>query len=275
MTHVSQSQLVTLAGELSSRRWQLLRAVASVRLASGKQLRSLFYDREQSAAAARLARLDLAALHQLGVLHRLERQVGGARAGSSGFVYAIGPVGVRLLALDAGKGAERHRSRYEPSVGFVEHALAVTQVWVDLHEHVRGPWTERKQTKLDYRVERAAWREYRDSFGTPVVLKPDAELRVQGPEFQDHWWIEVDRATERRAALARQLKAYVAYYASGREQCKHGVFPLTAWLTTTEQRAAVLSQVIGTLPRREQQLFRVGLLSAASPFLLSEGRGTA
>jgi len=271
MSRYSRAELVALASQMSPRRRELLLSVNELRLMGARQLQRRFYG--HGASAQRLARLDLAALHDQGVLHRLQRRIGGSRAGSSGFVYAIGSVGQRLLELESGEGTARPSSRYEPSLGFVQHALAVSDVYVGLHEYLRSGLTLERGTTLDFRVEQRAWRRFPDAHGGVAILKPDAELRLRREGFEDRWWLEVDRATERRAALRRQLDAYVAYYRSGQEQQRHGIFPLTAWLTTSEARAEVLREVIAELPKDQQRLFRVGLLSAASPFLLSQGGG--
>lgn len=270
MNRLSHAQLLRLADKLSPRRWMLLRAVDELRLVSGGQLRRRFY--VDGTSDGRQARKDLAALQAARILHRLERRIGGIQAGSSGFVYGLDGVGRRLLELERGEGAIRSDSRYEPSVGFVDHALAVSEIWVGLHEHLHGPLTGERDADLDFRVERSAWRDYVDGYGAAALLKPDAELRLRRAGFEDHWWLEIDRATERRSTIRRKLDAYVTYYRTGLEQQRSGIFPLTAWLTVSEARARVLSEVIGELPKGEQRLFRVGLLSAASPLLLSQGR---
>jgi protein involved in plasmid replication-relaxation len=272
MSRYSRAALVRLADEMSPRRRELLAAVAELRLVSARQLQRRFYG--GGASAQRLARMDLAALHDRGVLYRLQRRIGGSRAGSSGFVYTIGSVGQRLLELESGEGTARPASRYEPSLGFLEHALAVSEIYVGLHEHLNSRLTMEPGTTLDFRVEQRAWRRFPDVHGaTAILMKPDAELRLFREGFEERWWLEVDRATERRVTLRRQLDAYIAYYRSGQEQQRHGIFPLTAWLTVSEARAEVLREVIAELPKPEQRLFRVGLLSAASPFLLSQGGG--
>lgn len=270
MSRLSHAQLVGLAGSLSERRWELLQAVQHVRLATGGQLRRRFYG--EGSSAYRLARLDLAYLHDHGVLHRLERTIGGVSAGSTGFIYALGPVGRRLLAYRHGEGIDTGRSRYEPTVGFVEHALAVTEIWVGLHEHLKGRWTGERDASFEYRVEREAWREFPGQWGGLLTLKPDAELWLRRQDIEERIWTEVDRATERRSTIRRKLDAYLAYYRTGQEQAEHGFFPLTCWLTTTPERARVLEEVIGELPTRDRRLFKVGLLSAATPILLSQGR---
>lgn len=271
MNPVSRPQLARLAETLSERRWSVLRALHEVRLASGGQLHRRFY--EQTASGARSARRELHALSNINALHRLERQIGGRRAGSTGFVYALGPVGRRLLEYADGHGIDGGRSRYEPTTGFMDHALAVTEIWVGLHEYLTDSWTGEREVAADFRVERRAWRQFADLYGAPRFLKPDAELRLWRERLEQRYWIEVDRATERRAVIASKLATYSAYYRSGIEQARTGMFPLTVWLTVDEPRAEVLREEIAALTASEQRLFRVGLLSVASPILLSHERG--
>jgi len=273
MTRVSETALLQLHDELPARRWAILKVVAELRLVTGGQLRRCLYP-EPTASAARTARRDLAAMHQRGILHRLQRRIGGVRAGSASYVWALGPVGRRLLELDRGEGLPG-RSRYEPTVGFVTHALAVSQVWVDLHTHLRDPWIGEPEAKVDFRVERSAWRAYTDALGGQATLKPDAEVRLGRGDVEDLLWLEVDRATERRRRLHVKCAAVVAYFNTGIEQHRTGVFPLTVWLTTDEQRARVIGEVIAGFAPRDRRLFRVGLLSAAAPLLLSFGRDGA
>lgn len=269
MSRVSHAQLLRLGDELSERRWTLLRAVATLRLVTGGQLRRRFYGPGPS--AARLARLDLAALHEQRILHRLERRIGGRRAGSTGFTYALDGIGQRLLELDRGNGLTRTAKRFEPTVGFVDHALAVSEVWVGLHEYLTDPWTGEPGTAVDFRGEPASWRTYRDGLGATAMLKPDVELRLTRGAYLDHLWIEVDRATEHPSALERKISSYIAYFQTGQEQAKTGVFPLTVWLTTTARRVAVIEEVIARCAPADRALFRVGHLSAAAPLLLSLG----
>lgn len=270
MKRVSDAALMRLHDELPARRWAIVKAVAELRLVTGGQLRRTFYP-DPSPSAARMARRDLEALHERGVLHRLQRLIGGARAGSTGFVYALGPVGRRLLELERGEGLPGGRSRYEPTIGFVKHALAVSEVWVGLHEYLRDPLTGDSGVTVDFHAERSAWRSYVDALGSHATLKPDAEIRIERGDVEDVLWLEVDRATERRRPLHAKFAAVIAYFNAGIEQHRTGVFPLTVWLTTDERRAAVLGDVLAGFAPRDQRLFRIGLLSAAAPLLLSLG----
>ena len=73
-------------------------------------------------AGARICRRVLARLTDERLLARLQRRVGGVRAGSASFVYALGPIGRRLLD-------ERHRYT-EPSQLFLDHTLAVADAHI-------------------------------------------------------------------------------------------------------------------------------------------------
>ncbi|MBF6620188.1 MAG: replication-relaxation family protein [Patulibacter sp.] len=249
-----------------------METVGRLRLTSGGQLARHCYAEKEPALAVRSARRDLEWLHRHGALYRLERQIGGIRAGSTGHVYALGALGRRLLDFRHGEGAIREPSRYEPSVGFVDHALAVSEVFVGLHEHLRDPWLGEPMSTLDFRVEQQAWRSYLDALGSPAVLKPDAEVRLLRQGFDERAWLEVDRATERRAVIRNKLAALIAYRNTGHEQAAEGIFPITAWLTTSEERAAVIREVVDEFDPADRKLFVVGLLRDAVPLILSCGR---
>jgi hypothetical protein len=55
--------------------------------------------------------------------------VGGRRAGSRGFIYTLGPSGVRLLARQEGR---RVRRLSAPGDRYVRHTLAVSGLYVEL-----------------------------------------------------------------------------------------------------------------------------------------------
>lgn len=85
----------------------MLRLVGRTRLCSGAQLQRLFWTGEKPENAARQARRALRRLTDWRVLDRQSRSVGGQRAGSQGFIYSLGPAGVRLLARETGLRVRR------------------------------------------------------------------------------------------------------------------------------------------------------------------------
>lgn len=104
--------------------------------------------------------------------------------------------------------------------------------------------------------------------GTASFLKPDLLLATvtrnlaagHGEEFEDHWFLEADLATEHTPVIARQCATYQAFYATGRYQAAHGLFPAVLWVTTTETRAqalkAAVARIGGPNQQTSEQLFR-------------------
>ena len=101
---VSEAQIQRQREQLSIRDCAVLESVRSYRLMTSVQLQRLhFSDHASEDTAQRICRRVLKRLHTLNYVNRLERRIGGIRAGSAGAVYAIAPLGHRLLASDGRK----------------------------------------------------------------------------------------------------------------------------------------------------------------------------
>jgi hypothetical protein len=224
----------------------IVASLARVRLASGGQLAQLHFP--ATASGARHARRVLASLTARRVVARLERTIGGRRAGSAGYVYGLDVVGQRLVKPD---GA--FRRPWTPGQAFVAHAVAVTDCYVRLVELHRAGRVE----LLDFTAEPACWRSFAAGGGTRLTLKPDAYLRVANGAYEDRWFLEVDRATEDLGRIQRKARLYGRYWQTGRE----AVFPRVLWLTTRPARRDALHRALHRLPANERQLFQVDLLS--------------
>ncbi|WP_314454722.1 replication-relaxation family protein, partial [uncultured Microbacterium sp.] len=74
-------------------------------------------------------------------------------------------------------------------------------------------------------------------------------------DYDDHWYIELDLATESIPVLLTKCAAYAAYRATGRAQAEHGVFPRVLWLVPTRARVARLQAAIHVDPRLDGRLF--------------------
>jgi len=124
---------------------------------------------------------------------RLERRVGGARAGSASFVYALTTVGQRVVDQD---GPRRRLS--EPSAWFVDHTLAIADFWIGLAVHARGGAWE----ILDWQSEPHSWREVVTLGGT-LSLRPDLFVVLGIGDYEVRLFIEIDRGTEHMPAINR------------------------------------------------------------------------
>jgi hypothetical protein len=223
---------------LSERDLGVIRQVAELRLMSARQIQAVHFpdvehDNGQAATRARQRVLERLAREQL--LVRLERRIGGVRAGSAGFVLALGPIGQRVLAT----GGPRRRS-YEPTLRFVDHTLAIAQLVVDVTVASRQGLLD----VLDVQAEPRSWREF-SGLGGRRWLRPDAFLALGSGEYELRWFIEVDRSSESLPVVVRKCHLYADYYQSGSEQASRGgVFPRVCWIVPDERRAERLRQAI-------------------------------
>jgi hypothetical protein len=219
-------------------------------------------DHETALAAARACRRVLERMVRDRLLTRLDRRVGGVRAGSASYVYALGLIGQRVLALD---GA-RLRFR-EPSPYFTDHTLAITQLVVDLTVAARKKDFE----LLSLEAEPACWRRYGSNFGM-VTLRPDLYVDIGSSEYEYHWFVEVDRGSEHLPTLLTKCRAYDDYYRTGLEQRAHQVFPRVCWIVPNTKRAETLAEKVDRDGRLNAAMFAVttseraiGTLSGAAP----------
>ncbi|MGA2454249.1 MAG: replication-relaxation family protein [Solirubrobacteraceae bacterium] len=252
MKRATTVRLLELAGELSARDQEITETAGTLRLVSGDQIRRLYFaGSENPATGARLARRALARLVERGVLGRLERRVGGVRAGAAGHVYFTAAAGQRLIAYWQGEGLRRTRSPYEPTAGLIRHTLAIAECNVQAVELSRNS----AATLLVFEAEPATWRSFIDAHGRRLILKPDARLVLDlGGGETVHAWLEIDCSTEGRRALERKCHAYLAAYRAGVES---EVFPQVVWVTTTTRRAALITEVCASLPAEAWKLFVV------------------
>lgn len=240
--YLTPSQLRRLDQQLTTWDRDIVRSVDRLRLVSGGQLMRLWFADPQSSSAspssrARSARRALQRLTSMGMLRRLERRVGGVRAGSDGFIYEVDQAGQRLSAFWRGDGLARTRPAHEPGVQFAEHQLATSEVYVRLAEAAGSDGFE----IVGWQSEPAAWRPFLGAMGARQVLKPDAYVVLACGDEELVWFVEVDRGTVSAAALRRQLAAYVAFWQSGHPG--ETVMPRVLWLVPNDARAERLTHL--------------------------------
>lgn len=267
--HVTEARVAELTERLSSTEQAVIETLDRVRLASALQLEALhFTGHGAPATLARRARRTLARLVGLRILARLERRVGGVRAGSAGFVYALDVAGQRVASACGPAGGRRIRRPWTPAVPFVAHALAVTDLYVGLH---RSAAAEEIQL-LAFDAEPLCWRTFTGLGGGQARLKPDAFVRIAAGDHEHFSFVEVDRATHSAPALGRKLAVYRRYLASGREQARFGLFPRVVIAVPDEARKRVAIEVCAAQPADTWPLWHVVL--AADAVAALSGGGT-
>ncbi|WP_158544826.1 replication-relaxation family protein [Blastococcus sp. TF02-09] len=229
----------------------MLLGLADCRLLTTGQLQRLhFADHATEGAASRICRRVLARLQRLGVIEHLDRRIGGVRAGSASYVWRVGPVGERLLRQDDGAPRGRHK---QPGLRFVDHVLAVAECSVQLVEADRRGDLELLTTEH----EPTCWRGFLGAYGSAETLKPDLYAVTATAEYEDSWFIEVDRSTESLPTLLKKCAQYERYQRTGREQEQRGVFPAVLWVVPDDRRAEVLVAAIRHRYGTDHELFRV------------------
>jgi hypothetical protein len=250
---------------LSDRDVAVLRQLAVLRLLTGRQLQRLTVSDGSSATRARRARSMLQRLTERRLIQRLDRRVGGIRAGSEGFVYRLTGRGYGVLARC--DGTPPRRVQGEPGERFVGHVLAVSELHVQLVEATR---VDNALRLARFDAEPACWRSYRAAHSGRATLRPDAFVHtVSGGRGYVHF-IEVDLATESLSTVRVKCDRYVDYWRSGAEQRALGTFPRVLWVAETSKRRQQIERVIQQLAPDLRQLFAVTTTNDATNILLGE-----
>jgi hypothetical protein len=267
---ISASAIDTINRHLTDRDRAILRSVDEHQFLTVHHIETLHFDSITPAARSRITRRVLARLRGLRVLDVLDRRI-GARSGSQGLIYHVGVAGDRLLERPVRRGA---RLRYEPSVRFLTHRLAVA----DTHVALTVADRESSIELIDSAVEPATWRRYTGVGAARRILKPDlfAETAV-GTEMVRAWFIEVDLGTEHIPTLLAKCREYEAYRQTGIEQDRHGAFPLVIWslahgdpAKAVRRRQAFTEAITGDL-RLPSALFRVVAPEGVLPLIQNGG----
>jgi hypothetical protein len=242
---------------LTSRELEIVRMLACVQVATTGQIGRVVFGGAPPTSAA-LARRHLARLARSGLVRRFVDRSRDRKVGAPGYVHALTAAGLRLAGAEHGSGV-RQRTAYRPSERYLAHRLAISELYVRLHEqqHAGGAAVR------DFAAEPACWRRYKGPAGEVRTVKPDALVRLGAGGVELSWFVESDLATERPGAVADKCDAYLAYEFSGEEQRQVGVFPRVIFIVPSDARAAAIVQVVRGQPADAQGLFVVAVEEAA------------
>lgn len=237
---VTGAAMARIAEALSERDRAIVADVGKVRVLTGKQVERLHFSDLEGRHRDRTRRRVLERLTRLQLLTPLERRIGGVRAGSAGLLFALGPAGQRLLAIEEGSAGGRVRLPGTPTERFMRHNLAVAELYIGLVEAAR---TE-AVTLVDYRAEPACW--WRDIEGEWV--KPDARVVLSAGDVEDSWAIEVDQATESLPTLRRKLIVYRNMAENGEHGPGGDLLPRVLVTVPDERRLKDVRELVRGLP---------------------------
>jgi hypothetical protein len=263
-THrITTAHLSALADQLSDRDKAILADLERTRVLTGAQLQRLRFADIANSARARDRRRVLQRLTDLDLVSTLDRRIGGIRAGSAGHIYTLTPAGQRLQALQRGQRlSKRLRRSRTPGAPFINHTLAISEIYVTLTEASRNH---------DFHVSRfdpepTCWHPAENG----RYLHPDAYLTLATPTHQDCWWLEIDQATESLPRIKGKCRTYLNFLTHGGAG-PDGVPPRILFTTPDTTRTTAIQQVITTLTTTETgQLISVTTHTDAPTLLITE-----
>jgi hypothetical protein len=223
----------------------VVETINTLRVVSGDQLERLCFaglesGRSRTAVRSRV----LGRLVRWRVLVPVGRRVGGEAKGSTVQVFALDSAGQRLLTRRQLASAERVRVRRPgpPGPYALRHLLAVSELYTELVEQSRAG----DGTVAAFQAEPGAhWPN-----GIGGWMKPDAYVVLERHVARDHWWVEVDMATESLPVVRSKLQAYVDFRARG-ESGPDEMMPWVLVSTVTERRRDAIQALLRRMPEAE------------------------
>ena len=237
---------------LSERDWAILASLDRLRVLTGDHLERLHFSSLTGRSAEVVRGRVLRRLVDWRVIVGLGRRIGGGRRGSSRTIYSLDTTGQRLMQerRSAEQPTDRIRRPTMPGDRFLAHSLAVSELYVGLVE--RAPAAGVKLAVFE--TEPASW--WPD--GLRGWLKPDAYTRLATASYTDHWWVEIDRATESLPTIQRKCEVYLDFYQRG-QLGPSGVMPRVLFSTISEVRRDAIRALVEKLPPPADELFTVTL----------------
>jgi hypothetical protein len=260
-TRITTARLAQLADELPHRYTSVLPHLERVRVLTGGQLDRLLTDPDTSNdTTGRVRRRIMTRLSGLGLVQMLDRRIGGVRAGSAGHVYTLTTAGHTFLALQRGQSPPgRVRHAPTPSPLFLNHALAVSEIYVQLIEASRSG---------GFRVahfQAPAWW----PAGEGLYLRPDAYLVLDTGAYKDCWWLEIDRATESLPRLTAKCVDYRDHATHGGTG-PDGALPRVLFTAPTQRRADAIRASIDFVTTGDAEMITVTTHQQAANLLVTE-----
>ncbi len=252
-TRISQGKLIELKNRITERDEAILKSLEICTFLLTGQIQRLHNTTASTETAAlRATNRELKKLKEYGLIRSLKRRIGGERAGSSAMIWHLSEAGYKLLHLEDEEKTKRRR-KLEPSVQFLNHTLAVSECYVQLHEICKG---ENSAGIERIKLEPGCWRPYR-SGNRDIYLKPDLFAITKVEKYEDRWFVEVDLDTESPTAILAKCDRYKEYFRSNIEQRTSGVFPIVLWIVPDKKRKEKLVDIISDYYKNGVKFFLV------------------
>lgn len=256
-------RLRQLADELPDRYTAPLMHLSRARVLTGSQLDRLLGQPDTASRTAERARQRVMThLSSLGLVRMLDRRIGGARAGSAGYVHALTAAGHKLVALLTGQQPPRRiRHSRVPGAMFLAHALDIAEIYVQLTTEASRAGAFRV---AEFVTEPASWWQQ-----SGILLRPDAYTVLATAAYRDLWWLEIDRATESLPRLRDKCRDYLDHFTSGGTG-PDGGRPRILFTAPDPQRADTIRAAIATTGADTGEWITVTTHDQAAHFMIGE-----
>ena len=98
--------------------------------------------------------------------------------------------------------------------------------------------------QVDLTAEPTNWHRFMGLHGQAEILKPDlAAVTVYG-DYEDHWLLERDMASEHPSVVVRKANVYERFVASGTYQDQHDIVPAVLWVVPDAARRHALERAL-------------------------------
>lgn len=205
---VSPIELTNLLNELTDSQRQILTFLDNFHYAYGSQLQRLYFiDGPTLLAMTRARNRLLTKMVSNHLIFRYDRHpLPGNRHGSTEHIYTLAHAGQRIM--NDLRANERPYRSIERTTSHFDHALAVTELYIQLVEQERV-------NHLNLLIAKGEPACHRHIKSKNMILKPDAffEFHIQkdGHRYKVPWFIEVEHTRHGIPNLEDKVRAYLSF----------------------------------------------------------------
>lgn len=303
MAHTATT-LAALRERLTPRDMQIISFIEQAHCAFTHQLTRLFFTSASTEqAASKACRRNMQKLLEYKLVNKLDRKIGGYRAGSNANIWYLTDAGYKLLDLEDPDTPLKRRRFLEPSAITLRHRLTSVECYIQMVELERKvqlggkvqPGGEAQLEKVQsagkaqaeeagdddiissttsfnirkVEFEPKSWKQYLYD-NKNKYLRPDLFMSIEKDGYEYLYFIEIDLASESMTDIIRQCESYHDCYNSRAMQNEYDIFPIVLWIVPDEKRKERFVKVLKEQYERTNHLFTIITAEELQDFMLAD-----
>lgn len=287
--------LAALRERLTPRDMQIISFIEQAHCAFTHQLTRLFFaSASNEQAASKACRRNMQKLLEYKLVNKLDRKIGGYRAGSNANIWYLTDAGYKLLDLEDPDTPLKRRRFLEPSAITLRHRLTSVECYIQMVELGRkiqlggnvqaeeaggnsgaasktnsGTITPRSFSVRKVEFEPKSWKQYPYD-NKNKYLKPDLFISIEKDGYEYLYFVEIDLASESMTDILRQCESYHDCYNSRAIQNEYDIFPIVLWIVPDEKRKERFVKVLKEQYERTNHLFTIITAEELQDFMLAD-----